>query len=336
MGRYWVLSSATKEDGCWYLGQRPHPWVQGIGIARFDFISILKYCKGYRMIDLASWYSDLHESCTSTTLQITSCHSEADWQAFQAIIFNDIPANQEQSITVKSRCDRYDCQLTSSPIIHPVFVPLFMCVGHSIAATFRLSCLAQSDMGKARSQYLDPGLQALQDCRKQFLHPISFFPCYQEGEGKIHSCCWSRPAFVVPSTWFKDQGSWLTSSLLAMCKTCIGMQAYKYEDRFLINPGSATGAYSTITPDSNPSFVLMDINGSKVSFFNQPLLPEPFREPPLSHHYIVKMQTGVDQRQSCWAFLASVFVKSFSHCKLLSEIDQLPHSLLPSAIQVLH
>ena len=42
------------------------------------------------------------------------------------------------------------------------------------------------------------------------------------------------------------------------------MQAYKYEDRFLINPGSATGAYSTITPDSNPSFVLMDINASKV------------------------------------------------------------------------
>ena len=49
-----------------------------------------------------------------------------------------------------------------------------------------------------------------------------------------------------------------------MLPTTYCMQAYKYEDRFLINPGSATGAYSSITPEVKPSFVLMDIDGSKV------------------------------------------------------------------------
>ncbi|KAK3246873.1 Vacuolar protein sorting-associated protein 29 [Cymbomonas tetramitiformis] len=41
-------------------------------------------------------------------------------------------------------------------------------------------------------------------------------------------------------------------------------KAYKYEDRLVINPGSATGAYSAITPDVKPSFVLMDIDGLRV------------------------------------------------------------------------
>ena len=44
-----------------------------------------------------------------------------------------------------------------------------------------------------------------------------------------------------------------------------GLQAYKYEDRFVINPGSATGAYSTVTQQPTPSFVLMDIDGIKAS-----------------------------------------------------------------------
>jgi vacuolar protein sorting-associated protein 29 len=42
------------------------------------------------------------------------------------------------------------------------------------------------------------------------------------------------------------------------------MQAFKYEDRFLINPGSATGAFSGMSDSAKPSFVLMDIGGSKV------------------------------------------------------------------------
>ena len=41
-------------------------------------------------------------------------------------------------------------------------------------------------------------------------------------------------------------------------------KAYKYEDRFIINPGSATGAYSGINFDVKPSFVLMDIDGARV------------------------------------------------------------------------
>ena len=41
-------------------------------------------------------------------------------------------------------------------------------------------------------------------------------------------------------------------------------QADMYGERLQINPGSATGAYSSITPEAKPSFVLMDIDGSKV------------------------------------------------------------------------
>jgi len=40
--------------------------------------------------------------------------------------------------------------------------------------------------------------------------------------------------------------------------------AYKHEGGVVINPGSATGAYSNITYDVNPSFVLMDIDGLRV------------------------------------------------------------------------
>eukprot|EP00884_Botryococcus_braunii_P010926 jgi/Botrbrau1/19835/Bobra.0124s0072.1 len=43
--------------------------------------------------------------------------------------------------------------------------------------------------------------------------------------------------------------------------------AYKHEDRLLINPGSATGAYSTMTMDVKPSFVLMDIDGAKATVY---------------------------------------------------------------------
>jgi len=38
-------------------------------------------------------------------------------------------------------------------------------------------------------------------------------------------------------------------------------KAYKYEDRLLVNPGSATGAYGSLAAEANPSFVLMDIDG---------------------------------------------------------------------------
>jgi vacuolar protein sorting-associated protein 29 len=44
-------------------------------------------------------------------------------------------------------------------------------------------------------------------------------------------------------------------------------KAYKHEGGVIINPGSATGAYSSITFNINPSFVLMDIDGLWVVVF---------------------------------------------------------------------
>ena len=40
--------------------------------------------------------------------------------------------------------------------------------------------------------------------------------------------------------------------------------AYRHEGRFVVNPGTATGAYSPAAAAPRPSFVLMDIAGSKV------------------------------------------------------------------------
>ena len=50
------------------------------------------------------------------------------------------------------------------------------------------------------------------------------------------------------------------------------VQAERMEGRLLINPGSATGACSVFNNDVVPSFVLMDINGSKVSSICRGLL----------------------------------------------------------------
>jgi len=41
-------------------------------------------------------------------------------------------------------------------------------------------------------------------------------------------------------------------------------EAAEYENKFFINPGSATGAYSGINVEAVPTFVLMDIQGSHV------------------------------------------------------------------------
>ena len=39
----------------------------------------------------------------------------------------------------------------------------------------------------------------------------------------------------------------------------------EYEGKWFINPGSITGAYSSITSDVTPSFILMIVKGSKVN-----------------------------------------------------------------------
>merc|ERR1711916_217827 len=41
-------------------------------------------------------------------------------------------------------------------------------------------------------------------------------------------------------------------------------KAYEYEKKVIINPGSATGAFSSFTSNIVPSFVLLDIQGPKV------------------------------------------------------------------------
>ncbi|KAL1925627.1 uncharacterized protein VTP21DRAFT_510 [Calcarisporiella thermophila] len=41
-------------------------------------------------------------------------------------------------------------------------------------------------------------------------------------------------------------------------------EAFEYEGKFFINPGSATGAYSALGGETTPSFVLLDIQGSVV------------------------------------------------------------------------
>lgn len=45
------------------------------------------------------------------------------------------------------------------------------------------------------------------------------------------------------------------------------LQVVQHDDRLLMNPGSATGAYSIYTDDVVPSFMLMDITGSKVDVY---------------------------------------------------------------------
>ncbi|KAK9766967.1 Vacuolar protein sorting-associated protein 29 [Basidiobolus ranarum] len=41
-------------------------------------------------------------------------------------------------------------------------------------------------------------------------------------------------------------------------------EAFEYEGKFFVNPGSATGAFSGLSADTIPSFVLMDIQGTTV------------------------------------------------------------------------
>jgi vacuolar protein sorting-associated protein 29 len=41
-------------------------------------------------------------------------------------------------------------------------------------------------------------------------------------------------------------------------------EVYQYHNKYFINPGSTTGAFSPFTSDVIPSFVLMAIKGAKV------------------------------------------------------------------------
>lgn len=43
--------------------------------------------------------------------------------------------------------------------------------------------------------------------------------------------------------------------------------AYRHDGGIVINPGSATGAYSSCNPNPTPSFALMDINGGRATVY---------------------------------------------------------------------
>eukprot|EP00161_Ancyromonas_sigmoides_P009293 TRINITY_DN2302_c0_g1_i4.p1 TRINITY_DN2302_c0_g1~~TRINITY_DN2302_c0_g1_i4.p1 ORF type:complete len:184 (-),score=65.51 TRINITY_DN2302_c0_g1_i4:22-573(-) len=49
--------------------------------------------------------------------------------------------------------------------------------------------------------------------------------------------------------------------------------AHYYESgKIVVNPGSATGAFSTLAPDAVPTFVLLDIQGPKVTTYKYQLI----------------------------------------------------------------
>jgi len=44
-------------------------------------------------------------------------------------------------------------------------------------------------------------------------------------------------------------------------------KAYEHNNKFFLNPGSGTGAYSGLNPDVKPSFVLMDVRESAIGMW---------------------------------------------------------------------
>jgi vacuolar protein sorting-associated protein 29 len=49
--------------------------------------------------------------------------------------------------------------------------------------------------------------------------------------------------------------------------------AHYYEGKkIIVNPGSITGAYSSLTPDVVPTFVLLDIQGPKATTYKYQLV----------------------------------------------------------------
>ena len=51
-------------------------------------------------------------------------------------------------------------------------------------------------------------------------------------------------------------------------------EAYEHENKFYVNPGSATGAYSALEAEIIPSFILMDIQSSTVVTYVYQLIDE--------------------------------------------------------------
>eukprot|EP00030_Apusomonadida_sp_AF-17_P000385 a174388_1457.p2 GENE.a174388_1457~~a174388_1457.p2 ORF type:complete len:202 (+),score=76.84 a174388_1457:38-607(+) len=60
-------------------------------------------------------------------------------------------------------------------------------------------------------------------------------------------------------------------------------EAFEYEGKLFINPGSVTGAYSSITDDVQPSFVLMDVKGSSLTAYIYQLIDGELKVDKIQH-----------------------------------------------------
>lgn len=81
-------------------------------------------------------------------------------------------------------------------------------------------------------------------------------------------------------------------------------RTYAYEDKLLVNPGSATGAYSSKEPSTTPSFCLFDVDASKVS---EPATRRKTGRPRIAK----KSHRGATERV---ALVALVFVRATDLC----------------------
>eukprot|EP00898_Chlorokybus_atmophyticus_P003862 jgi/Chlat1/4477/Chrsp29S04426 len=97
-------------------------------------------------------------------------------------------------------------------------------------------------------------------------HTLSVF-CQTHTQSQMHASCWGHQ--VIP--WGDVESLAMVARQMDVDILITGhthaFTAYKYEDRFLINPGSATGAYSSMTEDVKPSFVLMDVDGLRATVY---------------------------------------------------------------------
>ena len=71
----------------------------------------------------------------------------------------------------------------------------------------------------------------------------------------------SKLEFVIVINWFLGVIQMLDCDILITGHTH-KFEAYEHENRFYVNPGSITGAYSALDSELTPSFILMDIQNT--------------------------------------------------------------------------
>ncbi|EFN60021.1 hypothetical protein CHLNCDRAFT_133211 [Chlorella variabilis] len=74
-------------------------------------------------------------------------------------------------------------------------------------------------------------------------------------------------------------------------------EAYRHEGRLVISTGSATGAYSAVTPHPTPSFALMDVDGGKATVYVYELVEGQVKVDKLEFAKPQEQGVGVGTRQ---------------------------------------